>query len=198
VSAQGGTERPAFDPRHDARFQRGYRPGGDDAAPVERPRTSAPASARPPASAPRAAGPTPAPDRRLDGTTPGPVVEPESENVLEDDDSDLAGLGFDTDSFRDEPAGSRWNPFIALLWMLGLALPTAGVALQWQAVQSIYSNGPISGSGEPSVDFILQQFSYLVAPTLITPGIIIIAGLLFWHARGWQARRRPRPHATPD
>jgi hypothetical protein len=213
MTGSGETGRPAFDPRHDARFQRGYRPGQEHPAPVERPRPNSPAAPTPdvgPASTAAfvrdAAGGR---EAQADGRSPegqyrelppetsdpiGPIRQDANQEGADLDDLD--DLGFDADDFRDEPAPSRWNPFIILLWVIGIAFPVGGVALQWHAVQAMYGGVSFSGDGAPSIDFLLQQFSYLIAPTLITPGIVIVAGLLFWHARAWQARRSPRPE-TP-
>jgi hypothetical protein len=55
---------------------------------------------------------------------------------------------------------------------------------------SEFRNNSYSGTGEPPVSFVLQQFSYLVAPPLISAGIVILGGLLFWHAAAWRSRRR--------
>jgi hypothetical protein len=40
---------------------------------------------------------------------------------------------------------------------------------------------------------LIQQLGYSVAPSVLTAGLIIVAGLLFWHAAAWRARRRPAP-----
>jgi hypothetical protein len=159
VTGPGGTDadRPAFDPRHDARFQRGYQPGD-------------------------------APDRpRLIGTPPASTV---AEAAEDDTVVDFDTLAFDGEVFQDELESSRWNPFIALLWVLAIVLPAGGMVLQWQAVSGMYRNNSFSGAGEPPVSLVLQQFSYLVAPPLISAGIVILGGLLFWHAAAWRTRRR--------
>jgi hypothetical protein len=38
---------------------------------------------------------------------------------------------------------------------------------------------------------VAQQLSYSISPSILTTGLIVIAGLLFWHAAAWRARRRP-------
>ncbi|WP_130176956.1 hypothetical protein [Cryobacterium sp. SO1] len=160
MTGSGGGDRPVFDPRHDARFQRGYRPGDAPNVP-ERP-----------------------------GLISPPPTSPVAATVGTDDSLDFDTLAFDGDVFQDELESSRWNPFIAVLWVLALVLPAGGMALQWQAVSGMYRNNSFSGNGEPPVSFVLQQFSYLVAPPLISAGVVILGGLLFWHAAAWRARRR--------
>ena len=180
MSTPGGTDRPAFDPRHDAIYQRGYQAGDSQtaqpgAAPAgtSRGRTTRGGSARigdPPAGpgSPAVAAFAGAPDEI----------------------GDLDPLGFDSDVFHDEPERQRWNPFITLLWVIGVVLPAGGFTLQWHAVSNMFRSSSYSGTGDPPLDMVLQQFSYLVAPPLITAGLIIVAGLLFWHAASWRARRR--------
>jgi len=160
MTGPGGPDRPTFDPRHDARFQRGYQPGDATSAP-----------ARP-------------------GLIGAPPASPDAATADPDEPLDFDTLAFDGDVFQDELESSRFNPFIALLWVLAIALPAGGMALQWQAVSGMYRNNSYSGNGEPPVSFVLQQFSYLVAPPLISAGIVILGGLLFWHAAAWRARRR--------
>ncbi|MBX0301688.1 hypothetical protein K2F54_17095 [Cryobacterium sp. 1639] len=166
MSGPGGTEGPTFDPRHDPRFQRGYRPG--DALPD---RGTPAASATP--------------------TTPAaPVADQPVTNTDVDATDDFDTLLFDGDTFADEPESSRWNPFITLLWVLGVVLPTGGITLQWQAVNNMFGSSSYDGTGDAPMSVVMQQFSYLVAPSLITAGLFILAGLLFWHAAAWRARRR--------
>lgn len=161
MTGPGGPDRPVFDPRHDARFQRGYQPGDAPSDP-----------ARP-------------------GLIGAPPASPVAATAGSDDAlDDFDALAFDGDVFQDELESSRFNPFIALLWVLAIVLPAGGMALQWQAVRGMFGNNSYSGSGEPPVSFVLQQFSYLVAPPLISAGIVILGGLLFWHAAAWRARRR--------
>ena len=169
MTEPGETDRPTFDPRHDARFQRGYQPG--DAAP-------------PPARPGLIGGPPAHPAAR--------AAAPFEDLVVGTDEAldDLDALAFDGDTFQDELESSRWNPFIALLWVVALLLPAGGMVLQWQTVSGMFGNNSYSGNGEPPVAFVLQQFSYLVAPPLISSGIVILGGLLFWHAWAWRARRR--------
>jgi hypothetical protein len=64
-------------------------------------------------------------------------------------------------------------------------------------VQGMFGGVSYPSDGAP-VELLLRQFSYVVAPALIMPGLVIIAGLLFWHARAWQVRRRPGSRVPLD
>ena len=177
-NSAGKAGRPEFDPRHDARFQRGYQPG-DAARPAARPAVRPGLIGAPPADpVARAAAP-------FEDLVAG----------ADDAPDDFDTLAFDGDPFHDELESPRWNPFIVLLWVLGVVLPAGGMLLQWQAVGGMFGNTSYSGNGEPPVSIVLQQFSYLVAPPLISGGIVILGGLLFWHAWVWRARRR---RSTPS
>ena len=160
-NSAGEAGKPEFDPRHDARFQRGYQPGD---------------AARPPARPGLIGAPPATPATAAAG--PGDAVD------------DFDTVAFDGEAFTDELESSRWNPFITLLWVIGVVLPAGGMLLQWQAVGGMFRSTSYSGNGEPPVSVVLQQFSYLVAPPLISGGIVILGGLLFWHAWVWRARRR--------
>jgi len=162
MTGQGDTGRPAIDPRHDAIYQRGYQP--EERAPAPRPRLIVP----PPAGIAADAG--------------QPV----------DDVATFDELAFDDTDFQDEYEPPRRNPYIALLWLLGVLLPTGGLALQWQAVNGMFQNNSWSGNGAPPFSMVIQQFSYVASPPLITAGFLIMAGLLFWHAVAWRAKRSAR------
>ncbi|MET0956506.1 MAG: hypothetical protein ABWY68_11195 [Cryobacterium sp.] len=163
MTGQGDTDRPAIDPRHDAIYQRGYQPG--DSAPAPR----QPLIVPPPAG------------------TSAAARHPADESI-----DDLADLTLADTDFQDEYEPSRWNPYIALLWLLGVLLPTGGLALQWQAVSGMFQNNSWSGTGAPPFSMVIQQFSYVASPSLITAGFLIMAGLLFWHAVAWRAKRSAR------
>ena len=145
-SADG--DRPAFDPRHDAIYQRGYRPGDN------RPSNQAPADSYP--------------------------AEPADEA-----DALLAEV------LTVEPEPSSRNPFIGVLWVLGVFFFAAGVLLQYIAVGRINANYSFSGNGPLPLELVIQQMSYSVSPPLMIAGLLIVAGLLFWHATTWRARRNP-------
>jgi hypothetical protein len=177
VSTPGGTDRPAFDPRHDAIYQRGYQAGDSQtaqpgAAPAGTSRAGASRIGDPPA------GPGSSGAAAFGGTGAA------------DEIGDLDPMGLDTDVFPDELERVRWNPFIALLWVLGVVLPAGGMTLQWYAVNNMFGTSSYDGTGDAPMSVVLQQFSYLVAPSLISAGLITLAGLLFWHAAAWRARRR--------
>ena len=178
----GGTDRPAFDPRHDARFQRGYRPGDDDgAAPVRRSRGAAPPAAVAP---PTAVAPAPFVPRAEADPVPG-GIDPQPTDDLDDFDT----LVFDADGFEDELEPSRWNPFIALLWLVVVVFVGGAVALQVQAATLSYSNIFYDGNGPVPIEMLIQQLSYSIASPVLIAGLVTLAGLLFWHAWTWRARR---------
>ena len=167
-NSAGEVGRPEFDPRHDARFQRGYQ-AGDAARPPARPLIGAP----PANPAARAAAPfedlVVGPDEALD---------------------DLDTLAFDGDAFQDELESSRWNPFIVLLWVVGVVFSVAAVTLQAQAATFSFSGYSYNGTGPLPFGMLIQQLSYSIAPSVLTVGLVTLAGLLFWHAWVWRNRRR--------
>ncbi|MGY4859109.1 hypothetical protein [Cryobacterium sp. AP23] len=168
MTGQGGTDRPVFDPRHDPRFQRGYQAG--DAAPVARqPRHD-------PLSLPVGA----------------PTVAPASAAAEPEDSADIPDLdGFDPELFQDELEPSRWNPFIALLWLVVVVFIGGAVVLQVQAATLSNSNSFYDGNGPVPIEMLIQQLSYSVASPMLIAGLVTLAGLLFWHAWAWRARRLP-------
>jgi len=182
VSTPGGTDRPAFDPRHDAIYQRGYQAGDSQAAQPGAAQAGTSRGSAVRGSAARIGDPPAGP-----GT---PAAAASAGTGAADEIGDLDPLGFDSDVFHDELERTRWNPFIALLWVLGVVLPTGGITLQWQAVNNMFGSSSSDGTGDAPMSVVLQQFSYLVAPSVITGGLFILAGLLFWHAAAWRARRR--------
>ena len=148
--AHGGAEgdRPAFDPRHDAIYQRGYRPGDN------RPSNQIPADSYP--------------------------AEPADEA-----DALLAEL------LTVEPEPSSRNPFIGVLWVIGVFFIGSSIALQTVAIGGMNAGYSYSGNGPLPLGMIIQQLSYSVIPSVLTAGLLIVAGLLFWHATTWRARRNP-------
>jgi len=155
-----GGDRPVFDPRHDARFQRGYQPGEAPGVP-ERP-----------------------------GLIRTPPVSPAAAAAGSDDSLDFDTLAFDGDDFQDEPESSRWNPFIVVLWTASILFIAAAVTLQWQAATNSFGNYSYTGSGPLPFGMIIQQLSYSIAPSVLIAGFATVSGLLFWHAAAWRARRR--------
>ena len=100
---------------------------------------------------------------------------------------------FDTDVFQDELPRSGWNPFIAILWVVAVVFIGASTTLQWQAATASYAGYSYSGTGPMPLNMIIQQLSYQILPSVLTSGMFIAAGLLFWHAAAWRARRLTRP-----
>jgi len=160
MTGPGGTDRPVFDPRHDARFQRGYQPGDAPGAP-DRP--------------------------GLIGTPPASTV---AAAAGEDSVVDFDALAFDGDVFQDELESSRWNPFIVVLWAASILLIAAALTLQWQAATNAFGNYSYTGSGPLPVEMIIQQLSYSIAPAVLIAGFATMSGLMFWHAAAWRTRRR--------
>jgi hypothetical protein len=187
VTGPGGA--PDFDPRHDARFQRGYRPGegGDPTTPAVRSR-----AARPAAAAPLSSAGAPAPVGQPAAADPAATAQPDGFDGLDDPDG-LDELAFDPDAFQDELEPSRWNPFIALLWVLGPLFVVLAAAGQYWAGSLQYSNYSYSGTDPAPWQMLVPQLAYAISPSILTTGLVIIAGLLFWHAAAWRARRRPAP-----
>lgn len=177
-------EQPRFDPRHDPRFQRGYQPG-DNRPPQRR----------------RSAGPTAAPGAESAARTPPAALRAEAPATDGSDEPDLLDADlldadlFDVDAFQDEYARPRRNPFIVALWTVGILFVTAAVALQWQAMTYSFSNYSYSGTGAMPFGMMLQQVAYAIASPMLMVGLIVMVGLLFWHAAGWRARHRP-PHSV--
>ena len=173
MSTAGGADRPAFDPRHDARFQRGYQPG--DAAQAN----------------PRATGAGPGP-----AAAPLPTRAPAGTAGTADAPGDFDALVFDADTFQDEPEPARRNPFITLLWVIGVLFIVGALTLQWQSATYSFASYSYSGNGPVPLGMLIQQVTYLVAPSMLTAGLVTVTGLLFWHAFAWRARSRTGANAA--
>ncbi len=164
-------DQPRFDPRHDPIFQRGYRP---DAGP--RPTARQPEFTR---------QPEPAPTRTPDGAQPGAhafgAAEPGDVRVV----GDPAAVG-------ETPR----NPYFLALWITAVVLIVAGVALEWRSVA--LADYGYSSPGQVSIEAIIQQLTWVIAPILITVGLSTIIALLFWQAIHWTSPRpgQTRPEAT--
>ena len=171
-----GGDPPAFDPRHDARFQRGYQPGDAPRDPARAPRIGAP----------------PAAARPAEPTWPDLVggVHPAGDHVGDAADSDpLDTEPFDADAFQDEFASPKKNPFIVSLWTASILFVVAALTLQWHAATNAFANYSYSGSGPVPFGMLMQQLSYSITPPVLIASLVTMAGLLFWHAWAWQARR---------
>lgn len=166
MSGPGESERTPIDPRHDAIYQRGYQPG-----------QSAPATARRSLTVPPAA------------VAPVDTGRPAGE--VSDGIRDFDSLVMDSEGFQDELPRSGFNPFIVILWVIAVLFIGASGTLQWRALTGSYSFS-YSGTGPMPIDMVIQQLSYTISPSILTIGLITIAGLLFWHAHTWRARRLGR------
>lgn len=167
MTSPGEAGGPPIDPRHDAIYQRGYRPGESTYTPERRHLIGAP-----PSSAP------------VDTGRAGDPVD----GLVELDDATVP-----TDDFHDELPQSAWNPFIVMLWVLGPLQVAGAVALQWQAATFSFANYSYAGDGPVPFGMLVQQLSYAITPSLLTAGFVTISGALVWHAAIWRARRLNRP-----
>lgn len=176
-------DRPVFDPRHDAIYQRGYRPGDGRPAPEAVPEKRRTAARRPvvPPTTPHA------PAAQVAATPPAQV---ESDPFPAAPAHEVDALLADLLTVEQEPSRGR-NPFIGALWIVAVFLVAAALTLQWQAVLGYAAPYSYSGSGPLPMGMIIQQLSYAVTPSVLTAGLLTIAGLLFWHATNWRARRHP-------
>ena len=160
---------PRFDPKHDARYQRGYEPGdsadADSSAMTE---LFAPTSSTQPAAS-----------VGTDGRNSGAIPVPADGGG--DDDEPL-------DHF--EPR----NPFIIALWIMGPALIIGGIILQARTITSTYFSSGFAGSSsaEMPMEMVMQQLIYTVAPAMISTGLVTIVGLLFFHALRWRLQSSRR------
>jgi phage-related minor tail protein len=71
---------------------------------------------------------------------------------------------------------------------MAVAFVVAGVALEWRSVA--LADYGYSSQGQVSVEAIIQQLTWVIAPILITVGLGTIVALLFWQAIHWTS---PRP-----
>ena len=147
------TDRPGVDPRFDPMFQRGYSGAVEPGA----------------ATTPR---PTQTPSAE-------PQARPVEARVASSDPVVTTEFAGDP---GDEPAPSRPNPFIVLLWLLGPVLSVGGAVTTYQALTESFS-------GRSQGDPVMQQLLWVLAPSAVTVGLAIIAGLLFWHAAAFRRSR---------
>jgi len=183
-----GTQ-PVFDPRHDAIYQRGYRPGmpstrtGRVPVPADVPVPDLDSAGRDGVGAVESAGEPSATDmlrqslrdlRAEAGLTGVPLAElPLTE---------LTG-----DALLPAP-GRSVNPFIIALWALGPVLIVAGLWLQVQVAERSFAMNFTTEDGVP-LELVLMQAMSAVIPGMMSAGILTMVGLLFWHAWRWRAAR---------
>lgn len=81
------------------------------------------------------------------------------------------------------------NPFIIALWVLDAGLLWLGFWAVSTAAAGMMGPQPYQSAQS-------AQFTYMMlsnAPYALLAGILITAGLLFWHAYQWQKKRSARP-----
>ncbi len=158
-----------IDPRYDPVFQRGYE--GGTAVPSKRQPASAVSAPAPSVGLPPPAAPVPA----VGAPQPGGA---------------FVGPAVTVEVLGDDPApGARVrvvNPFIVLLWLFGPALV---VGASWVAFQSFTEQNPGYISQEQMA---VRQFFWVMSPAFVTAGLVIIGGLLFWHAAAFRRARNQR------
>lgn len=175
-----------IDPRYDPAFQRGYQ-----GAPVATSVASAsiaqehaaPASASPgpvtsasTAPVPHVTAPAPAGD--LDGAT---QTQKQTHPDAEASDNTVPPL-------RDTPPPLRTNPYVYALGIMGVLFVVGGIGIElWASYSSMSASGGYEGT--PVSTMIAQNAAYVVTGPLITVGLAILAGLLFFAGVRWRSRR---------
>lgn len=178
-------DEPRFDPRHDPIFQRGYQPDAGTVPEARHPQSPQSDPAHTPglngvqrgtdAVRVHAAAP-------LSAAGPVPAAEP----------SEGAGPGGDSATQGDgAPIGEDpRNPYFLALWIMAVTFVVAGVALEWRSVA--LADYGYSSQGQVSIEAIIQQLTWVIAPILITVGLGTIVALLFWQAIHWTSPRSRR------
>ena len=147
-----------FDPKHDARYQRGYEAGApadvDTAAMTELfVQTS---EVQPAAS--------------VGSTETGEVPEPEDEEPLDQFEP------------RNPFIIALWIIGPGLI-IGGIILQVRTITSTYFS-----SGFAGSSSSEMPIEMVMQQLIYTVAPAMISTGLVTVAGLLFVHAVRWRSR----------
>jgi hypothetical protein len=162
-----------IDPRYDPAFQRGYQgaPVATSVAPAPITQEhAAPASVSP---GPVTSVPT-APAGDLDGATQTHPDADASDNTVP--------------PLRDTPPPLRTNPYIYALGIMGVVFVVGGIGIElWTSYSSMSASGGYEGT--PVSTMIAQNVAYVVTGPLITVGLAILAGLLFFAGVRWRSRR---------
>lgn len=161
-------DQPTVDPRFDPIFQRGYEGGLQDAG------TSVPAP-EPVAAAPVDPAPEPEP-------APSPTV-PQPHTGVAAAMSSQPIVTVEYPGGEPEPPARILNPFIILLWVIGVALVLIGASASYESFSRSM------GSMSRPEDMAFQQLIWMLSPGVVTVGLGIMAGLLFWHAAAWRRSR---------
>ena len=178
-----------IDPRFDPAFQRGYKP-----KPGERSRTRVRPTQQvtgPPGAAPAPARPiAPASDE-----VPWPDDEPEPEplpaaHVVEV----VSGVVVEQD-FAEEGANilagvetaPRRNRYFLALWVMGIGFIALGILLYVMSVATSYTI--TSTNGSDVMQLVFSQLGWMLAPPLITAGLLTLVVLVLIQALRPRVRR---------
>jgi len=151
-----------FDPKHDARYQRGYEPGAPaDAAASDSSAFLWPAADNQPADSvgPTDVGSVPTPD----ADEPLDQFEPRNPFII-----------------------ALWIVGPALI-IGGLVLQARTILGTYFS-----SGFAGSSSAEVPIDMVIQQLIYTFAPAMTSTGLATVVGLLFIHALRWRSRSTRR------
>jgi hypothetical protein len=153
-------EQPTFDPRFDPAFQRGYEPP-----------PSAPAVL--PAAAPAV------PEALAEYINEPPTVETEPEP------SEVIATAENLD-----PVRRGVNPYVVVLWVLGILFAVGGVVFLLVSFTLVYSGSATSPSQAAMLQAI-YTFGTVFGVPLSTVGLATIVGLVFFSAwRSWRWSER--------
>ena len=117
------------------------------------------------------------------GGSDGPLVvddpEPLFEHpmpVLKDEPADVAA---------PRPPG-RFNPWLALLWVIGVGLTVAGVWAEWLAQTTVVLSGRA-----PTVEefYVIPAVLSAFSPWLTIVGLAALVSAVYLHAAQWQRQR---------
>lgn len=194
MAASGET----FDPRYDARYQRGWVEGATDAAgpavPAAAPETTTgrPADAahdgtpelraEPEAAMPSGVGPGPGPDARR-GDERDAATEPSATADVESS----AGRP----DVRDDRVARIMRIALGIAWAVALAATVVGGALIWRLVAYVPGYDTVRDAEE----MMLESLSYHVAPSLVTAGLlgVVVLTVIDGLRRAFSARGRAWP-----
>ncbi|WP_165063362.1 hypothetical protein [Marisediminicola senii] len=207
----------AFDPRFDPAFQPGYDAsadrsrsrGGAPVRPLSRTASASDSGARRPMTAPpvisarmppsvaelRAAEQRAAEQREFEQRGYAAAQGPAASMVTAPRATGDAQVHATADPDRDhnddddaaDPAGSRRNPFVIVLWVISAALILGGLALlQWlPELERLMQRGQL-GDGSSTITYAYYLSVIEMAPLVLVLGVATAIGLLFLHAARWQ------------
>lgn len=82
-----------------------------------------------------------------------------------------------------EQSSLRGNPWVAVLWVLAIALIAAGVAAQWFAQAMLTNARTVSAQTLYVVPAVLAELS----PWLVAVGLVSLVAVVMLHAVRWRA-----------